>query len=101
MAKIDFVPENYKPSERVTPSIKFHVDGEYRDATIYIDDIAVAFFDSSNGGLTLLPIEVGPNDWGSVDDLKYLQDRGFSLDKKKHRWQKKGYYEYYIQINKG
>lgn len=98
---IDFVPEGYEDKRtRVTPSIKFSTgDDGYKDATIYVDHIAVAFFDFQTGGLTLLPIEVSPS-WGD-EDLKYLESKGFKLNKQPHPWGKENYWVYYIQINEG
>lgn len=100
---IDFVKKEYTPRTALVPSLKFEEEGGYKDCTVYLDHVAVAFFNSETGGLTLLALETGSGftGGGEVEDLKYLQDRGVVFDSVPHHWGKEGYEEHYIQITKG
>jgi hypothetical protein len=98
---IDFVQGQEVVNPRVTPSIKFDdgCDG-YHDACIYIyiDDIVVAYFDSTTGGIISLPLATGPyTGGGDIEDVKYLQGRGFKLLEKENE---RGFpfVDYYIQL---
>lgn len=83
--KIDFVPNIQEVTTRVIPSIKFHDNDGYKDATIYIDHVAIAYFNSNTGGIIALQFETGDAylGGGDIKAVEYLQRKGFSLDKKK------------------
>lgn len=100
---MSFVPKDFKPPHSVTPHIVFTHEEGYYDATIYIDHVAVAYFDYTSGGISLLPFEVGTSDKVFNDDsqaVEYLKSRGFKLTKKKDVNRGKGFYIYTIKINK-
>lgn len=83
----------------IRPQLKFESEGGYDDCTLYLDHVAVAYFDTRNGALNLLPLEVFPDDANDErHDVKYLQDRGVELEKKPHHWGKEGYWEYFLKI---
>lgn len=78
---IDFVAKDAVRNPRVTPSIKFEDSfDEWKDATIYIDNVPVAYFDAETGGIRALLLEVGPYTRGDDSEkVKYLTNRGFKL----------------------
>jgi len=97
---IQFLAEPPLPEEYVVPSLKFEDCGKYKDCTLYIDHIPVAYFDNVTGGLTLIPIETGP--YVSGDDtanLEYLGSRGFALSTEVKKDPK--FINYYIKVFKG
>jgi hypothetical protein len=99
---INFVPKGSKDlAVRVETSLEFETaDGE-TTAVVYLDHIAVGYF-SNDGAFVLLPLEVGPGftNGGEIEDVNYLEERGFKLDKQPHRWGKQDYYEYFISIER-
>lgn len=99
---IDFIEEEFRDNPQIIPSLKFSADGEHRDCSLYLDDILVAYFDNTTGGLCLMPLEVGSGftGGGDWDNIKHLESRGVKFDKVPHRWNKEGYWEYYIQVSK-
>jgi hypothetical protein len=97
---IDFVPKGARPIARVTPSIKFNsgYDG-FQDATIYIDDIPVAYFSSAHGGIVSIGLETGP--FIGDDDTKevaHLKERGFVFVEKEIEGRGPGFIEHYITL---
>lgn len=97
---IQFLAEPPLPEEYVVPSLKFEDCGKYKDCTLYIDHIPVAYFDGLTGGLALVPIEIGPYISGDdTENKKYLESKGFELDvvPKKNP----DFVNYYIKISKG
>ena len=94
---ISFVSKDYKPPSTVTPRIEFFSEDGFEYATIYIDHVAVAYFNELTGGLTLLELEVGPYTGGDESEkVRYLEDRGFQLDKKDGHAE--NYYFYTIKV---
>lgn len=98
---IDFINKNSKINDRLSPTIKFEHIGEYYDATICLDDIPVAYFDNSTGGLCLVPFEIGPHlvDGGDAKDVDYLESRGVIFNVSERRSSGKTVYEYRIKVD--
>lgn len=96
---IYYYEKEEKPVNSAVASLKFERYEGDSNATIYIDHLPVAFL-SSYGTLTLLPFEVGEgfHNGGEIEAVKYLETKGVLLDKKPHRWNKEGYWEYYIKV---
>jgi len=61
----------------VVPSLGFD---QHEQVFIYIDHIAVAYFDEGAGGLRPVYFEIDQTGSGDVRDLGYLIDRGFKFD---------------------
>ncbi|SRR5260221_165861 len=78
---INFIPKDYKINEAVTPSIKFSDSDGYMDATIYIDHVPIAYFDTDTGGLNLVAFETGSyyTSDGDMEEIKYLESKGIIL----------------------
>lgn len=97
---LQFVSSEPDANVYVTPSLKFSNEGGYQDCTLYIDHIPVAYFDNLTGGLTLVPIELGPYISGDDTESKtYLESKGFELDAVPKK--NPDFVDYYIKISKG
>jgi len=97
---LQFLQEDPIPDAYVVPSLGFEDCGKYKDCTIYVDHIPVAYFDSLTGGLALVPLETGP--YISGDDTaskQYLESKGFELDAVPKK--NPDFVNYYIKISKG
>lgn len=94
---IKWVESEFKPSPQIVVSLKFEEYDGHHDATIYYDDVAVAYF-SPTGGIRALPLETGPFNGGDQsDDIKHLMSKGVVFDiVPKNGWGE-GFIDYYIQ----
>tara|TARA_R110000822_G_scaffold275773_1_gene397902 strand:+ start:29931 stop:30233 length:303 start_codon:yes stop_codon:yes gene_type:complete len=96
---IYYCREGEKPVNSAVASLRFERSDGESNATIYIDHVPVAYL-SSYGTLNLLPMEVGDGfrGGGDIKDVEYLESKGILLDRKPHRWNKQGFWEYYIKV---
>ena len=98
---IKFVEGNYKRDPELTPSLEFTESDGYYDCSICLNGIVVAYFDSTTGGINLIPFEVGPRftDGGQIEEVRELEKHGVQFDKKPHSWGHEDTWEYYRKVS--